>query len=261
MSGQNDFLQYHKSIAKELQVTKNRVQNLIGTCHWPTVGKHKEAILRKVLKDHIAETFHVGTGFVCGPNATSHQIDILISSRDRPILFGDGELRFVTPDAATGIVEVKTRLPGNLYKFLRNLADDAEMIRTYGNPRCVAGLFVYELDNRNSLERILQITREVANGNERRVINWIAAGPDIFVRHWCRGEEVQSDVQGPVWHGYVLEDLAHAYFLSNIVWDTCPNLDLGIQYAWFPLKNGKEIHRKLYIGLNDTQPTRFGASE
>jgi GrpB-like predicted nucleotidyltransferase (UPF0157 family) len=109
MPRQRDFLEYHKSISMELQATKNHVRNLIGDRHWQTDGEHKEAVLRKVLRGHIAETSHVGTGFVCGPDATSHQIDILVSSRDKPILFEDGELRFVTPDMAIGIVEVKLR--------------------------------------------------------------------------------------------------------------------------------------------------------
>lgn len=258
MPRQRDFLEYHRSIAAELRVTKDRVQNLIGDRHWLTVGTSKEAILRKVLRGHIAETFHVGTGFVCGPDATSHQIDILISSRNKPILFGDGELRFVTPDMAIGIVEVKTQMPGNLEDVLHTLADDVEMIRTNGNKQCMAGLFIYEPYSTNEgPERILRLVREVANGNESRVINWIAAGPDIFVRYWCKGEDVQSNIHGPVWHSYALDDLAHAYFLSNIVWDTCSHLDLNMQYAWFPIEGGKENYRRYYVGLHDTQPTRF----
>ncbi|MFA6373909.1 MAG: DUF6602 domain-containing protein [Methanothrix sp.] len=257
MPRQRDFLEYHKSIAAELRATKDRVQNLIGSSHWLTVGEHKEAVLRKVLRGHIAETFHVGTGFVCGPDTTSHQIDILISSRDKPILFEDGELRIVTPDMATGIVEVKTRMPNDLKDVLQNLANDIEMIRTNGNPQCMAGLFIYEPYNTiEGPERILRIVQEVANGEKSRVINWIAAGPDIFVRYWCKGEDVQS-IQGPVWHSYCLHDLAHAYFLSNVIWDTCPHLELNMQYAWFPVEGGKENYRQCYVGLNDTQPHRW----
>jgi len=256
---QRDFLEYHKSIAMELQATKNRVQYLIGSNHWPTDGQHKEAVLRKVLGGHIAETFHVGTGFVCGQNETSHQIDILISSRDKPILFEDGELRIITPDMAVAIIEVKTRIQGRgeLKDFLEKLAHDANMIRTSGNQQCIAGLFIYESYD-GGLERILSIVQNVTNGDENRVINYIAAGPDIFVRYWPEGDEVNSNAQGSVWHGYDLRDLAHAYFINNIVWDTCPHLNPNMQPFWFPIVGGKENCREWYVGLNDpAEPTRF----
>lgn len=249
-----DFLEYHKSIAAELKVTKNRVQNLIGKNHWLTVGEHKEAVLRKVLRGHMAETFHVGTGFVCGPDSTSHQIDILISSRDKPILFGDGQLRIVTPDMAIGIIEVKTRMPRNLNLILRKLAKDVKMIRDNGNQQCMAGLFIYEPSNaQEGPERILEAVQAAADGKESQVINWIAAGPDIFIRYWCKGKDVRSVVDGPVWHGYFLRNLAHAYFLSNVIWDTCPQLQLNMQYAWFPIQGGKERYRRLYVDLEDNQ--------
>ena len=278
MQRQRDFLEYHKSIAAELQATKNRVQNLIADKHWLTVGENKEAILRKVLRCHIAETLHVGTGFVCGPHKTSHQTDILISSRDKPILFQEGELRIITPDMAMGIVEVKTNTKIKLRHVLQTLADDVEMIRSNGNQQCMAGLFIYELDKNNvknendannqaflkrrpQLDRwekvILRLVSKVANGDKNRVINWIAAGPDIFVRYWCEGGDIGSNVHEPVWHSYFLKDLAHAYFLSNLVWDTCPHLELNMQYAWFPAEGGKERYRQWYVGLNDTQPRRF----
>lgn len=256
---QRDFLEYHKSIAAELKATKDRVQYLIGPNHWLTVGEHKEAVLRKVLRGHIAETYHIGTGFVCGPDTTSHQIDILISSRDKPILFEDGELRIVTPDMAIGIVEVKTRMPmsRDLEEVLQKIADDVEMIRTNGNQQCLAGLFIYEPYNTiGGPERILGIVQKVTNGEESRAINWIAAGPDIFIRYWCKGEDAQS-IQGPVWHSYCLSGLAHAYFSSNVVWDICPHSELNMQYAWLPIEGGKERYRQWYIGLNDLQPRRF----
>ncbi len=258
MPRQRDFLEYHKSIATELRTTKDRIRNLIGDRHWLTDGEHKEAVLRKVLRCHIAETLHVGTGFVCGSASTSHQIDILISSRDKPILFGDGELRLVTPDMVMGIIEVKTDIPGDLVHVLEKLADDAEMIRQNGNQECRVGLFVYEPYTTNDGQKhVLSLVREVANGNENRVINWIAPGPDLFVRYWRAESHVESPVEGPVWHSYALPELAHAYFLSNVVWDTCPYINHDMQYAWFPVEGGKERHRQWYVGLNETQPMRF----
>ncbi|MGD0953837.1 MAG: DUF6602 domain-containing protein [Methanotrichaceae archaeon] len=291
MPGQQDFLEYHKSIAAELQATKDRVQYLIGGQHWLTVGENKEAILRKVLKGHIAETLHVGTGFVCGPHETSHQTDILISSRDKPILFGDGELRIITPDMAIAIIEVKTKVKiHELSDILQKLADDVKMIRNRGNQKCMAGLFCYEfededannvnneynvnhINNMNHMEemktklnglheRILRSTQKASNRDKKRAINWIAAGPNIFIRYWNKGGDVLNfNKEGPVWHSYCLKGLAHAYFLSNVVWDTCPKLRLDMQYAWFPIEGGKERYRQWYVGLKDDSPMSFDNSE
>ena len=46
---QRNFLEYHKSIARELEATKDRIRQLIGDKHWLTDGEHKEAVLRRVL--------------------------------------------------------------------------------------------------------------------------------------------------------------------------------------------------------------------
>lgn len=257
MTRQRDFIAYHKSIADELRATKDRIRNLIGDRHWQTDGEHKEAVLRKVLRNHIAESLHVGTGFVCGPDTTSHQIDVLISSRDKPTLFRDGELLLITPDAVAGIIEVKTRVPTDLNDVLMKLADDVAMIRE-DNPRCRAGLFIYEsYPGNNRHERILRLLKEVTHGDEKRVVNWLAAGPNLFFRYWHDGNDVASPAHGPVWHSYALKDLAHAYFLSNAVWDTCPNIDLAMQFAWFPVEGGKERFRKYFISFNDAEVRSF----
>jgi len=258
MPRQRDFQAYHKSIADELRATKDRIRNLIGDQHWQADGEHKEAVLRKVLRNHIAESMHVGTGFVCGSDTTSHQIDILISSRDKPTLFRDGELLLVTPDAVAGIIEVKTGMPTDLNDVLMKLSDDVELIRAEDNRRCRAGLFIYEpCRQKNIHERILRILQEVSHGHEKRVVNWLAVGPSLFVRYWHDGNDVDSPAHGPVWHSYSLTNLAHAYFLSNVVWDTCPNIDHAMQYAWFPVEGGKERYREWYVELGNNQPQRF----
>jgi len=158
---------------------------------------------------------------------------------------------------AVGIIEVKTKMEkkSDLKDALKKLADDAKMIRTRGNQQCTAGLFIYEPYN-GGLERILSIVQNVTDGDENRAINYIAAGPNIFVRYWPE----EDDGQKSVWHSYNLPDsgLAHAYFLSNIVWDTCHHPDPNMQYAWFPIEGGKESYREWYVGLNDpAEPKRF----
>lgn len=255
---ERDFKAYHKSIADELLTMKDRIRQLIGSAHWQTDGEHKEAVLRKLLRNHVAQSLQIGRGFVCGEGDTSSQIDVLVTHRDKPTLFRDGEMLLVTPDAVAAIIEVKTRVRTDLEELITKLATDVAMIRDAGNHQCLAGLFVYEpFDGAAAHERLLTQVQAASQGNPNRVINWIAAGPDVFVRHWSRGTDVRSPVAGPVWHSYLLEDLSHAYLISNVVWDTCARVDPAMQYAWFPVEGTKERHRKRYIALDGAESHAF----
>lgn len=259
MSIERDFKAYHESIADELSATRNRIRHLIGCTHWQTDGEHKEAVLRKVLRNHVAEALHIGKGFVCGPFETSHQIDIMITGRDKPTLFRDGELVLATPDAIACIIEVKTQVQSGLDEILKKLAADVEMIRKNGSPDCKAGLFIYDASQHaNNHKRVLQHLQDAAGGDENRVLNWLAAGPDIFMRYWSNADtDVNGLVNGPAWHSYHLKNLAHAYFLSNVVWDTCHHPDDSMQYAWFPVEGGKEGRRQWYAPLAQGSPMQF----
>lgn len=260
MPEQSNFLEYHKSIARELDATKDRIRQLIGGQHWLTVGEHKEAVLRKVLRNHLPESARVGRGFVCFRDRTSRQIDILITSYNKPALFKDGELVLVTPDAVQAIVEVKTSLNSrsDLRPVLEKLSNDIGNIRANRDPGCYAGLFVYdEPENQNRIEdrSILEELQSVVDDQQDRVINWIAFGPDRFFRYWERGADVWSSCEGSVWHSYELTGgLAHAYFISNVIWDISVQLhgtaDHNMQYAWFPVEGSKERFRRWCISFS-----------
>jgi len=250
MPTERNFKKYHKSIADELIATKDRIRYLIGDNHWQSDGEHKEAILRKVIRAHIAQSLDIGRGFVCGEDKTTTQIDILIVHRNKPLLFHDGETMLVTPDSVAAIIEVKTNLNGNIQQTLEKLADNVQLIREI-NPKMVAGLFIYETSNSQNMDRkILEKVQAIAQMNKKRVINWIAAGPDLFVRYWDKGSVIHSAVNEAVWHSYELNELSHAYFISNVIWDTCPDIDNKMQYAWFPVEGGKESYRRKYISFN-----------
>jgi hypothetical protein len=115
MPNRVDSLAYHESISLEMQSTQNRIRNLIGSDHWLTDGEHKEAVLRKALRTHLPEIFHVGRGFICYREKSSGQLDILIIDKTSPTLFKDGELILTTPDTVSAIIEVKTRLQSVWY--------------------------------------------------------------------------------------------------------------------------------------------------
>jgi hypothetical protein len=259
MTVHRDFKNYHISIGDELRSTKDRIRNLIGAAHWQTDGEHKEAVLRKILRMHLPETLQVGKGFVCGPDRTSSQADILITNRSKPTLFKDGELVLVTPDAVDAIIEVKTSLDGSAIEdVIAKLADDVKMIRSEGNERCQAGLFVYEKRTGNDIQkRVLAYLQLASSCDVERAVNWVSFGPDLFFRFWEKGRDVYSTCPGPVWHSYELNNLAHAYFISNIVWDVSRGNSLTMQFAWFPIEGGKELYRKWYVPLLGDGPKEF----
>jgi hypothetical protein len=166
----------------------------------------------------------------------------------------------VTPDAVAGIIEVKTSVADDLGEVLEKLANNAAMVRGANRGRiCPVGLFVYEpLTGNDAHDRLLKQVQAASHGDMLRAIDWIAAGPSLFVRFWFNGNEVNSPVQGgAVWHSYSLEALSHAYFVSSVVWDTARRRDPATQYAWFPVEGTKEQHRTRYIALDDTEPRPF----
>ena len=208
---------------------------------------------------HLPETLAVGRGFVCCPQDTSSQIDILITDRNRPTLFKDGELVLVTPDAVNGVIEVKTSVAsGDLEEVIKKLSDDVKMIRKEGNGRCQAGLFVYEERIKGDIQnRVLKALQMAAEGDMKGAINWVSFGPNLFFRFWENGADVGSPYRGPVWHSYDLRALGHAYFVSNVIWDISRNDSITMQFAWFPIEGGKERYRKFFISISDPTPKEF----
>lgn len=280
-----NFVEYHKSIACELNVLKDRVRHLIGSAHWLTDGEHKEAVLRKIISNYLPEVFHVGRGFVCYPGGeSSTQIDILITTKSKPTLFKDGELVFVTPDAVRAIVEVKTSQTSSDFKdTAQKLADELQKVRDCqrSTDSCWGGIFVYTpgkgLKNSGASsgaglsighKNLLLALHGAANYTDfeaNRVINCVSVGESSFARCWRSGSQAgNSVIMMDAWHSYELQDdlkgLSQAYFLSNLV----DHLSQGImfdgfdsQYAWFPIHGGKEKHRKGFISVEDNEPQAF----
>lgn len=268
MAIERNLINYHRSIARELEATKNRVRDLIGNLHWQSDGEHKEAVLRKALRNYLPENVLVGKGFVCyksGNSQTSKQLDILITSKLKPTLFKDGEFVIVTPDAVKAIIEVKTKISSwnELLEALKKLGEDAQRIRNEKNcwgENCWAGLFIYD-DISVGYQALLEACRVAANQDMLRAVNCISGGASKFIRFWKNGTEANSPVEGPVWHAYDLEGLAPAYFLSNLVWHVTPGMQRDMQYAWFPIEGGKETRRRWYIPLSGGEAKEFEDKE
>lgn len=265
------ILEYHRSVSRELRATKNRIRHLLGRNHYQTDGEHKEAILRRALRTYLPGTLRVGRGFICYPGGrSSTQVDVLITDTRYPTLFQDGDTVIVTADAVRAIIEVKTsrRNPAEIGEAVNKLGDDIYDIREAGNRQCQAGLFVYD-EHTVSDSAILEKLALRAEGNEQKVVNWIAYGPHRFFRFWKPGQApANAPVREAVWHSYRLRGLAYSYFLSNVVWETAVQQDLRQQgrYVprttedmWFALEEdgGKENYRKWYVPLVGGGPQEF----
>ena len=108
----SNIIEFYKSISKELDVTKDRVRNLVP--NWSEDGRYKEVILKSVIRRFLSEKYIIGTGFIVkgneirGEHESSKQIDIIIYDSSFNTLFKEGDFIIVTPEGVRGIIEVKT---------------------------------------------------------------------------------------------------------------------------------------------------------
>jgi hypothetical protein len=241
-----DYLKYHESLTDELHSLKDRIRNLIDNRHWLTDGEHKEAALRAILRRHLPESLIVGRGFIVTEQESSTQIDLLIVDGNKPTLFKDGDLMFVTPDCVKAVVEVKTSLKNtkDLKKHLTKLAGIGKLCRDKGGGMPWLGLFCYEEDLQDY--KYLLDAVQFAYGKIGFAVNAVAYGRDRFVRFWRYGELEEGDKHQDSlecrWRVYDLENLASAYFVGNVV-DTITGISDGDNSGvWYPLTDGKKVH-------------------
>lgn len=107
-----NYLEYQKSISKELLSIKDRLRNFIDNHHWPEDGRYKEIILTDILRKHLPKSVSVGTGFVMGEQGLSTQVDIIIYRNDFPVMFRQSDFVIVVPEPVLGIIEVKSHITG-----------------------------------------------------------------------------------------------------------------------------------------------------
>ena len=98
-----------------------------------------------MLRRNLPDSIGVRNGFVVAGHQSSHQLDIIIYDQSAPILFRDGDLVFVTPDAVRGIIEVKSKVAANSFRIAaKKLAKAIELVRLNPNAMAFADLFSYE---------------------------------------------------------------------------------------------------------------------
>lgn len=231
---------YFKSLGAELDALKQRVRHLLADRHWQTDGEWKESVVRQVLRRQLPATALVGRGFVVTGESATHQVDILIHDASRPVLFRDGDLVFVTPDAVLGIIEVKSRVTPSLFRdAAEKLASDINLVRLHPNTRAFAALFAFEADGANS-EAYLEGTVTAASKWDER-LDFAGIGPDRFIKYW-HFDPIDEKQMYESWHSYYLPGLASGYFIHNVVDAVTPESVFRNKEVWFPT-SGKEPHR------------------
>jgi hypothetical protein len=230
---------HFKSLAAEITAVKDRVQNLIGKAHWPTVGAWKETVLRSILRRHLPPSLQIGSGFVMSEEGQSNQIDVLIYDDSGPVLFRDGDLVIVTPDVVRAAIEVKTRIrPADLREVIAKLDATARLLRRQPkSPPPFFGVYSYE-EEPLDCNFLLGTLREVNGGFGNYAIHCMSIGTRQFVRFW------EFPPGGPAhdysqWHCYDLDGIAQAYFVHNVIDHLFPQSVVLNNQLWYPI-DGKE---------------------
>jgi len=231
---------YLQSLASEVAALKDRVRYLIEDAHWQTDGEWKESVIRQVLRRHLPQSVRVTRGFVVTANATSRQIDVLIVDSSKPVLFRDGDLVFVTPDAVLGVLEVKSRAtPTVVSDVAMTLAETMLLVRLHPNTRAFSGLFAFEQEG-GSTDLYLSKIAEASPRWENR-LDFVSLGASRFIRYWhLDPDEPKHVYEG--WNSYALNGLAPGYFVHNVVDAVSPDSVLSNNDVWFP-RRGKEPFR------------------
>lgn len=234
-----DIESYFRSLSAELESLQNRVRHFIQSAHWLTDGEWKESVLRSVLVRKLPDTVKIGRGFVITRQGVSSQCDILLYKASVPVLFREGDLVFLTPDAVLGIIEVKSRTDKTV---LENVIDRFSGIgRKLGSHRahCFFGLFSYESAVGQDSD-ILHVLKTKCT-HESNIVDLIALGPHTFVR-WWKFSPHDHDRHYEKWHAYDLNRMAAGYFIANVIDSVSPESVGGNEWLWFPTL-GKESHK------------------
>lgn len=239
---------YFRSLSQELHSLRDRVRHLISGNHWPTDGEWKESILRTVIRRNAPQSVTVGRGFVVCNEFSSPQLDILVYDNSYPVLYRDGDLVFVSPDACRAIIEVKTRVnPRSLKEAALKLADAVEKIRLQSGGRALfAGLFAYQIDGED-VEQYLEQVCVAARGSDRRVIDHVCLGASTFIKYWSL-TPTPPWREYKRWHCYDVKEMSAGYFIHNLLMHLAPQVHDIDTENWFP-RNGKEQFGVCHRGL------------
>jgi hypothetical protein len=161
---------------------------------------------------------------------------VLLYRGDAPLLFRDGDLVFLMPDAVVGIIEVKSRLT------TRNFNNALEKFSVIGTKlgsersRCFFGLFSYESDIRD--HRVILGQLQNTCDHSAKIVDLMSLGCSTF-RRWWKMRPEGGTAHYERWHSYDLEHMSAGYFIANVVDFVSPESVARNDWLWFP-ETGKE---------------------
>lgn len=241
--------EFHESTVKELIAVKDRVRNLID--HWGEDGRHKEAVLKNIIRRFLPEKFRIGTGFVVSQTLerTTHQaspqIDLIIYDSSFPVLFREGDFVILTPDAVNGIIEVKTNLANQDLQNVLNKSNELGHFIVSGKEDIYIpffnGIFSYEgLESQDAARRKIRTALDAAQriysadpNKHLFLVNHIAFNENLFYKYW-QFEEENNRL-------YSIGNLSFAFFISNLIDFIGSNSVEDNRNLWFPID--KEFHQ------------------
>lgn len=170
--------------AAELKAQRGRLDELIGSDHWLSVGSYKEALLRRLLRNRVPHSCEVSTGFIIaqygGKRMISDQIDVLIwNSATHSPLLRDGEFVIVPPEAVLAAIEVKGRLAqADLADALKNL----ERVTTFSR-------FVHEFGSaRPPFRALFAFARKTKEESKTHYVSWPESVLNSLWDHYKTGD-------------------------------------------------------------------------
>lgn len=250
-----DVPAYFRSLSHELYGLQSRVRQLIADQHWQTDGEWKESVIRYFLQRNAPRNVAIGRGFVVGERGTSSQIDVLLYDQNAPVLFQDGDLVFITPDALRGMIEVKSAVDAaGLREALRKMRRNIELFGLPGRSTRFFGIFSFE--STVSTEAALTALRDSAAGQPNHYLDLACLGYSHFIKWWYLDPESPHQV-AKRWHSYRLPEIAPGYFLHNVIAELAGHSVNENTHAWFP-PEGKENGRD---GVMDLAPTEAGTAQ
>ncbi len=187
-------IEYHKSVADEMDAVKQRIRHLMNEPHWLTDGEVKESILRHMLRRHLPERFRVGRGFVITQDRCSTQIDILVYDSASALIFKEGDLVFASPEAVRAIIEVKSKTTRQtLSQALDSLIPNCELIyqrRMSGigevrHSDFFSGVFSYETDIDDE-SVVLNLLQDKSEGHPHKVVSHVCLSDSLFFKYLGR---------------------------------------------------------------------------
>ncbi|WP_419213447.1 DUF6602 domain-containing protein [Maribacter sp. X9] len=254
-------LAFQRSVNRELDTIKNRVRDLIGNANWGDDGRYKEEKFKSILREKLPAYLSVGTGFISNQispteSIVSKQIDILVYNNNISPLFKEGDFVIVMQNSVKAIVEVKSKASSNrthkngLYKIVENFNSITRFpnVARTDNNRIFRGLISFDYQGRVN-SSVIDDSVRLSSG----IINHFSLGGNIFIRHWLDGiglhPPLESDCSANFYNVYELEELSHAYFISNLIHMTTFE-DLTDRYFMdFPIEGSKETKRNRTICL------------